>query len=347
MRIEEEIFQHHSLQEDKLLAYGFKKENDYLVFSKNIINDTLKVVLKVDNSLNLDAKIYDLEFGDEYQNFRFANQAGGYIFQVKEALREILIDVRDKCSTLILFISNQANRIERYILNKYEDKAIFPFEKFASYGVYKNKKNNKWYAIIMQINARKLDINNDEIIEIINLKLEPSLISSLIDNKHFFPAYHMNKINWLSIILEGNIKDEIIFDLIDKSHAFTLQHNTWLTPANPTYFDIAHAFDRQDEIVWKQSTHIEVGDIVYMYVGSPYSYIMYKTEVTQTDIPYHFENKKLKINKLMKLKLIKKMEPDLFNLDKLKQYGVFYIRGPLKINKKLKEALDEYLVIDH
>ena len=133
---------------------------------------------------------------------------------------------------------------------------------------------------------------------------------------------------------------KLTFPCIDNSYLFTTENNTWLTPANPTYFDIVHAFDHQDEIIWKQSTHIEVGDIVYMYVASPYSYIMYKTEVTQINIPYHFKDKKLRIDKLMKIKLIKRLEPHLFDLNKLKQYGVAYIRGPLKINKKLKEALD-------
>lgn len=340
MRIEEEIFKRKQLQEDKLLAYGFKKENDDLVFSKNILNDTLKVVLIIDKNLTLEAKIYDLEFGDEYQNFRFANQAGGYIYEVKEKLKEILINIKDKCSVPVLFTTHQANKIDRYIVSKYEDEAIFPWEKYEGYGVYKNKNNAKWYALIMQVNANKLGLKQDEMIEIINLKLEPSLIASLIDNKHFFPAYHMNKINWVSIRLDDTLKDEIIYDLIDNSYLFTTENNTWLTPANPTYFDIVHAFDHQDEIIWKQSTHIEVGDIVYMYVASPYSYIMYKTEVTQINIPYHFKDKKLRIDKLMKIKLIKRLEPHLFDLNKLKQYGVAYIRGPLKINKKLKEALD-------
>lgn len=340
MVIEEEIFNHHLLEENKLLDYGFQKEKDYLIYSKNVLNDTLKIVLKVDNNLKLEAKIYDLEFGDEYQNFRFANQTGGFIFEVKETLRTILIDIKDKCSVPTLYTSNQANKIDRYIFLKYEDEASFPFEKFKYYGVYKNKKDGKWYAIIMQVNTNKLGLKKDELIEIINLKLEPSLISSLIDNKHYFPAYHMNKQNWISILLDDTLKDEIIFDLIDKSYLFTIQHNTWLTPANPTYFDIEHAFDTQDEIVWKQSTHIEIGDTVYMYVGRPYSYIMYKTEVTEINIPYHFENKKLKIDKLMKLKLIKRIEPNLFSLEKLKQFDVFYIRGPLKVNKKLKEVLD-------
>ena len=50
MRIEEEIFKRKKLPDDKLLSYGFKKENDDLVFSKNILYDTLKVVLIIDKT---------------------------------------------------------------------------------------------------------------------------------------------------------------------------------------------------------------------------------------------------------------------------------------------------------
>lgn len=35
---------------------------------------------------------------------------------------------------------------------------------------------------------------------------------------HIFPAYHMNKSNWITIWLDGTLADELIFELIKKSY---------------------------------------------------------------------------------------------------------------------------------
>ncbi len=114
----------------------------------------------------------------------------------------------------------------------------------------------------------------------------------------------------------------------------------WLVPANPKYYDIVHAFDDTDEIEWKQGAGIICDDIVYMYVGSPVSAIMYKCIVTETDIPYDFEDENLKITALMKIRLLKRYEPEEFTFEKLKEvYGIYAVRGPIGIPGKLSEAL--------
>lgn len=54
--------------------------------------------------------------------------------------------------------------------------------------------------------------------EILDLRANSEDIERLIDNKTFFPAYHMNKKSWITISL-NDIKDEtILYELIDKSY---------------------------------------------------------------------------------------------------------------------------------
>ena len=83
-----------------------------------------------------------------------------------------------------------------------------------------------------------------------------------------------------------------------------------IIPANPKYYDIVHAFDDTDEIDWKQGAGIKTGDTVFMYVASPVSAILYKCKVTETDIPYKYEDGNLTISALMKIKLLKRYKPD-------------------------------------
>ena len=77
-----------------------------------------------------------------------------------------------------------------------------------------------------------------------------------------------------------------------------------------------------------------------MYVGSPISAILYKCKVTETDIPYQYQDENLTITALMKIKLLKRYKPDQFTFDVLKEeYGIYAVRGPRGIPNSLSEAL--------
>lgn len=114
----------------------------------------------------------------------------------------------------------------------------------------------------------------------------------------------------------------------------------WLVPANPKYYDIEHAFDKTKEIDWKQGSGIRTGDTVFMYVAAPVSAILYKCKVTETDIPYDYQDGSLTIKALMKIRLLKKYRSSAFTFDRLKdEYGIFAIRGPRGVPHSLSEEL--------
>lgn len=72
----------------------------------------------------------------------------------------------------------------------------------------------------MPIPAARLELNSNEITDVINVKTEPLLIASLINKPGFYPAYHMNKSNWISIKLDEADEKEVK-DLIDLSLRLT------------------------------------------------------------------------------------------------------------------------------
>ena len=70
--------------------------------------------------------------------------------------------------------------------------------------------NKKWFALVVEINARKLGLAEDKTVDVLNIKCDPMMIGSLRMKEGFFPAYHMNKENWISILLDGTVSgDEI------------------------------------------------------------------------------------------------------------------------------------------
>lgn len=75
--------------------------------------------------------------------------------------------------------------------------------------------------MIINVNKEKLGIDGDGSVDIINLKCDPILTGSLRNEKGFYPAYHMNKANWISALLSGEADEEKIKWLIDISFDLT------------------------------------------------------------------------------------------------------------------------------
>ena len=84
--------------------------------------------------------------------------------------------------------------------------------------VLRHADNNKWYGLIMTVDGGKLGLSPRKQVEILNVKCDPVLSSYLRQQQGFYPAYHMNKENWLSILLADSENDETIKNPIDWSY---------------------------------------------------------------------------------------------------------------------------------
>ena len=217
MNIEENIFKKSTINYNKLINYGFKKEKNNYIYSKNILNNTFRVDITINNKNVIASKVIDLSFNEEYINIKISSQNGEFVNKVREAYKELLIDIRDKCCEINYFIYEQSNRITKYIIDNYHDKPEYLWSKFPGFGLFRNKSNNKWYAIIMNIDKSKIDNNKGEI-EILNIKLTEEEVNNLLNKKGFYKAYHMNSKNWITIILDNTIEDKEIIKLLNKSY---------------------------------------------------------------------------------------------------------------------------------
>lgn len=339
MNIENEIFKKSAINYEKLLTYGFKKTGEKYIKSQNILDNIFRVDIEISKD-TVKGKIYDLAFNEEYINHRIENQIGEFTSKVREEFKNILLDIRNNCTITKYFITPQANRITNLIIQKYNNVPEFVWDKSPGNGIFRNPNNKKWYGLIMNINKSKIDKGTEEI-EILNVKLDEEKIKQLLTKKGFYKAYHMNKENWITILLDDTIKDEEIMNYIEESHKFTEQVDEWIIPANPKYYDIINCFSETDTIMWKQSNNIKVGDLVYMYVANPYSSILYKCKVLETNIPYEYKDKNLSMSKIMKIKLLTKYDKDKYTFEKLKEYGIKAIRGPRTMPKKLSTEINK------
>ena len=239
-----------------------------------------------------------------------------------------------------------------HIRDQYGIEPDYPFEKYPEIVSFRHKDNNKWFGLIMNVSGVKLGLDTTSFIPVINLKIDdPVFRDILIEQPGIIPAYHMNKRQWISVFLDGTVPMERVADLIDASYSATASKKKkqndrpakeWIIPSNPKYYDVIKAFEKADEIDWKQGAGIKTGDTIYLYVGAPVSAILYKCRVTETVIPYNYQDKNLTIKALMKIKLLKCYDKNQFTFKILNdEYGIFAIRGPRGVPFSLSEALNE------
>ena len=330
MNIEEEIFKKGTFQEKELIKYGFKKENNKYILKKPFLNNSFITEIEIFNN-KITGKVIDLEVEEEYTNLR-TNSKGEFAGKVRDSYKEILLSIKENCFIENTFLNPQTNRVNNYIKEKYKDNPEFLWSKFPGYAIYRNKNNEKWYSIIMNISSDKLNKEIGEV-EIINIKLHEDKIMNLLKKEGFYKAYHMNKKDWISIILNDTLEDKEIFSLIDESYEIINENEEWIIPSNPKYYDIINCFNNTNEIIWKQSSNIHINDIIYLYVAAPYSKIMYKCRAVEINIPYSYKDSNIKINNIMKLRLIEDVKEKNYSFEYLNNLGIKSIRGPRKIKK--------------
>ena len=98
-----------------------------------------------------------------------------------------------------------------YCLNTYGTSPDYPFDEDFETAVLRHKDNRKWYAIVMRVSRRKFGIDSDEVIDVVNLKLPTEMFGSFGAADGVYPAYHMNKLHWISVLLPDAPTDVIQF----------------------------------------------------------------------------------------------------------------------------------------
>ena len=216
----EDLLKRNELDEEKLLEYGFQRKDKDLLYQTKILNDTFHLTINITKNKQVKMRGMDLETNYEYTLERIENQTGSFVSSLKKEIESIVTDIVEKCAKPNKFLTDQANRLAAKIEEKYQSVPEFLWKKYPGYAIFRNKENKKWYAAIMNILKEKLDEGSYEV-EIIDVKLTPEKIQTLLPKKGFYEAYHMNKKTWMTILLDDTISDEEIMSYVQESYELT------------------------------------------------------------------------------------------------------------------------------
>ena len=110
---------------------------------------------------------------------------------------------------------------ESLIYDTYGVRAEHPFARDPDTAVFRHTLGRKWFAVIMKIPKRRLGIDGEGDIDIVNLKCADEIIFSMQQEDGIYPAYHMNKSHWLSVSLDGGVSDDTVAWLLGISYDLT------------------------------------------------------------------------------------------------------------------------------
>lgn len=114
--------------------------------------------------------------------------------------------------------SSQRERITQYIQDTYGTEAEYLWADSPDSAVFRHPASRKWYAIIMGVLPERLGLLAGRTLDVMNVKCSTIMIGSLLSTKGFFPAYHMNKNHWISIVLDNSVSDDQIIPLLELSY---------------------------------------------------------------------------------------------------------------------------------
>lgn len=219
----EEYFRNRKPNVEKLLAYGFAKGDMGYCYETDIAENCFRLMVLVDEEKKVWTQVMDKDSGDEYTLHHAAIATGAFVGMVKADYEAVLTEIKEMCFDPDVFKSEQAKELIAYVRNQYDDELEFLWKKFPDNAIWRRKDTNKWYAALLTVSARKLGLDSDAVIEIIDLRMEPEEIAGLVDHVKYFPGYHMNKKHWITICLDGSVRTEEIFWRIDRSHQLAIK----------------------------------------------------------------------------------------------------------------------------
>ena len=109
-----------------------------------------------------------------------------------------------------------------HVKKKYKTEPEHLWLRFPDYVIFRHADNEKWFGLVMDVPRRKLGLDSNDIVDILNVKLpDPLLADLLIQQPGYFPGYHIRRGNWVSILLDGSVPFEDICRWLEESYLTT------------------------------------------------------------------------------------------------------------------------------
>lgn len=139
-----------------------------------------------------------------------------------------------------VYYGKQAREVIRYVREEYGGELEFLWQ--DENGVWRNPGNRKWYGVMMRVRGSRLglvasgaELSEDGMVEILDLRFEKGMAREFVASRGgsdsggarnvvgsggvgILPGYHMNKNNWITVVLDYEVATEEVLALIGQSY---------------------------------------------------------------------------------------------------------------------------------
>ncbi len=202
----------------KLLSFGFQPQEETYVYTTDLMDGQFAMMVTVDINGNIGTKVMDKASEEEYVLHLTEIAAGSFVGRIREEHRAVMETIIEQCFENDIFRSDNARKLIEYVRHTYGDEPEFLWKKFSDNAAIRRADNQKWYAVLLTVSKRKLGLDSDEIAEIVDVRMKPENVVNIVDHQFYFPGWHMNKKNWITIILDGSVDFDEICRRLDDSY---------------------------------------------------------------------------------------------------------------------------------
>lgn len=208
------IFRSAKIKQDSLNASGFAtNDNNIYELQTPVSNGAFNAEISLNLSeQTLTVHLFDSATGEKYALVDIPSH-GAFVASLREEVQKIIDDIKSKC-----FETNDLKEdYIAWIKSKFGAAPDYPWPDDAPNSFVFRCPNEKWFALVMKIKYRQLGLTGDENVWVVNMKAEQDAIPNLIDHKSIFPAWHMNKKHWITILLTAATDFKKLCELTEKS----------------------------------------------------------------------------------------------------------------------------------
>jgi predicted DNA-binding protein (MmcQ/YjbR family) len=208
-----ELLAHYQPEPRALRKFGFRKSKGVYTWTKEL-SGALEARFTLTGK-NFAVQVFDQAEGEAYLPFELPGAEGNFVQGVREQVDQLVQEIITQCCSC----QGQREQVLAYVRRAYGTEPEYPWPEYPQHCTLKVPDTGKWYGIVMEVAAKLLGLPQAGNVDILNVKLPPDQVTELCDRKQFFPAYHMHKKYWLTVLLDGSVPLARVEELLAASYA--------------------------------------------------------------------------------------------------------------------------------
>lgn len=200
------------LSQATLAEWGFENGQ-----ARQVLNEGEFELVMTLADQELELVVYDLAMEEPYTLFEVASASGSLV----TALRQQVDDIINRILGQQIQGNPLVEGLVEYVAATYGLAPAHPFKRHPEIIGFKVPEVDKLFGIILPVDYCQIDkasSRTDQVL-VLNLKGKPEHIVERIDNDRYFPAYHMNKKHWFSLLLDAQTDWDQLTSLLAESYS--------------------------------------------------------------------------------------------------------------------------------